>query len=1241
MTDNKTIFSQKKQDICIWIIDKINEFVNIDEFLASIVKKTGRSLKADRCVISLYDDNSKQFYFKSSYLSDKSIKPVSNEQILENILTEQRRNLINKGKIIVINDVNSNLNNDIEKNYFKVNNIKSLIIAPLYNKGAIIGTLALHRIKIQEKWSVDYINILKDITNLIAAAIGQINLSTNFEKLTEKERNLNKITEIIRSTLDINKVFDLICEKVSELFNVERVSIIEFLNKNNKQEKKIRREYSIYDTEKKLEDIEYDKLLGEYWTTKLSYYNNNLIINDIPDSDVPDNFKQVYNELGIKSVMAVPIKKGTEIWGMITLSTKDFKNWTTHEENLLQTISDQIYISIKQAESYTATKKYAEREATLRKIIETIRSSLDINETLTIICDEVAKLFNVKRATIVEFPNANNYEEYIIRREFKLIPEIKGLDSIEYDKRTVAYWAGKALGEEVNLIIDNISESETPDYFKSTYKALGIKSVLGFPIRKGGNCKGVIVLSEYDYYRHWNEDEINLLETISDQVYSAIKQAELYTATKKYAEREATLRKIVETIRSSLDINETLTIICDEVAKLFNVQRATIVEFPNPHNYEEYLIRSEYKIITEIKGLNCAGYEKKTAAYWAIKTLEESVNLIIDNIPKSNTPDYFKRSYEALGVKSIFGFPIKRGEDTWGTFVLSEYNYYRHWTEEELNLLETIAGQTYIAINQAELYSTTKKQAERERALYQSVNIIRSTLNINKIKQTFIIEAAKLFQADRSFIIEFDSVNNKLLPVNKNLEYLSSPDIKSFVSPYIKYPFTLFDKIISEKKEIILKDAEKYLQKNHPDSKLIGKLLKKFNIKSCIAFPLFYANKVFGILVIQHTNKKVIYRNEDIEFIRALASQVSIAFYQSQLYSSIETSEKYTKFILNGIKEGVIALNEEYTIESCNQETGNIFGYPVSEIKGKSISLLIPQLIMTNNKLAIKKDNHRVILPNATDFELIGLKKSGKNFPLEVSINKILFEKKLKFLFVVRDITERKKIEQMKNEFISTVSHELRTPLTSMQGSLELILSKAFGELPKQIHNLTNITYKNSIRLTHLINDLLDIEKIEIGKMQFNMEFINLVQVIKEAIEANKAFAEKFNVKFIFNYDKKNIKVNVDKYRLIQVITNLLSNAAKFSPPDDIVTISMSNINNNMVRIAVSDNGPGIPEEFISRIFQKFSQADSSDTRQKGGTGLGLSISKAIIEKMNGNIGFTTELNRGSTFYFDLPEVNK
>ena len=236
------------------------------------------------------------------------------------------------------------------------------------------------------------------------------------------------------------------------------------------------------------------------------------------------------------------------------------------------------------------------------------------------------------------------------------------------------------------------------------------------------------------------------------------------------------------------------------------------------------------------------------------------------------------------------------------------------------------------------------------------------------------------------------------------------------------------------------------------------------------------------------------------------------------------------------------------------------------------------------------------------------------------------------------DITEHKKIEQMKNEFISTVSHELRTPLTSICGSLDLLVSGMVEGVPVHVRSLLEIANNNCERLVRLINDILDIEKIESGGMRFQMVAQRMLPLVEQAIAATQPYAEQFRVNLTLQPDAENCHVMADADRMIQVIVNLLSNAAKFSPAGAEVEIRLTQAS-DQVRLTVTDHGEGIPKGFHARIFHNLAQADASDTREKGGTGLGLSISKAIVEEHNGRIGFHSEPGYGAEFYVELPSV--
>lgn len=241
-------------------------------------------------------------------------------------------------------------------------------------------------------------------------------------------------------------------------------------------------------------------------------------------------------------------------------------------------------------------------------------------------------------------------------------------------------------------------------------------------------------------------------------------------------------------------------------------------------------------------------------------------------------------------------------------------------------------------------------------------------------------------------------------------------------------------------------------------------------------------------------------------------------------------------------------------------------------------------------------------------------------------------------MFVSQDITERKRNELVKKDFISTVSHELRTPLTSIQGSLGLVVGGITGPLSGPTQTMLDIAYKNCTRLIRLINDILDIEKIESGKMISHKKPVELTSIIEQAMEANRAYGGQFDVTFHRPIQESQLRVmvNADSDQLMQVLNNLLSNAAKYSPLGGTVEIEVS-VLKQKVRVSITDQGKGIPEEFQSRIFQKFSQADSSDTRQKGGTGLGLSIVKALMIQNDGQVGFESASGKGTCFFFELP----
>jgi len=345
--------------------------------------------------------------------------------------------------------------------------------------------------------------------------------------------------------------------------------------------------------------------------------------------------------------------------------------------------------------------------------------------------------------------------------------------------------------------------------------------------------------------------------------------------------------------------------------------------------------------------------------------------------------------------------------------------------------------------------------------------------------------------------------------------------------------------------------------------------------------------------------------------------------------------------ILDNVLDGIITINEQGIIESFNKAAEKIFDYSAAEVTGHNVKMLMPEpyhsehdgYLHNHMSTGVKK----II---GIGRQVVGRRRDGSTFPMDLAVSAMQLGSKRMFTGIVRDITERVRTERMKSEFISTVSHELRTPLTSIRGALGLLAGGLAGALPAQVKTLIDIAHKNSERLIRLVNDILDMEKIEAGKMEFALAPTRLIPLLHQAIEGNRAYAEQFGVVYELADVLPEVDVNLDADRWQQVLSNLLSNAAKFSPAGDRVILSATS-DGERVRITVSDHGSGIPAQFQSQIFEKFSQADSSDTRKKGGTGLGLSITKAIVEQMGGCIGFESQPDVLTAFWVEFPVWQK
>ncbi|MDH5370270.1 MAG: ATP-binding protein [Gammaproteobacteria bacterium] len=379
---------------------------------------------------------------------------------------------------------------------------------------------------------------------------------------------------------------------------------------------------------------------------------------------------------------------------------------------------------------------------------------------------------------------------------------------------------------------------------------------------------------------------------------------------------------------------------------------------------------------------------------------------------------------------------------------------------------------------------------------------------------------------------------------------------------------------------------------------------------------------------------------ETMQFLKLMSATAAVVFgasiawlYETNRHKSedaLHRSNAKTEAIVSAIPDAMFLLNPKGKILKIKTTTG--IGILNSLIQGRKYNTIM-DLFSIQDKERLTTQLQRAINAGTIQMEEYELDKAGQHLSLEVRIVPTNTEE---VLAIIRDVTSERNVERLKNEFLSTVSHELRTPLTAIVGYIGLLSAGVIPGIPKQANEMIENTNRNAERLSILIDDLLDLQKISSGQIQYNMKIIQLDKFIKQSIELNQGYASKYNVKLTCDKLIDTTNIRIDESRMHQVMANLISNAIKFSPTGEEVLVQLQH-DSTQVIISVTDKGPGIPEEFCKHVFDKFTQSDSSNTRESSGTGLGLSITKIIVEAHGGYINFETEQGIGTTFNIYLP----
>ena len=342
-----------------------------------------------------------------------------------------------------------------------------------------------------------------------------------------------------------------------------------------------------------------------------------------------------------------------------------------------------------------------------------------------------------------------------------------------------------------------------------------------------------------------------------------------------------------------------------------------------------------------------------------------------------------------------------------------------------------------------------------------------------------------------------------------------------------------------------------------------------------------------------------------------------------QTSRAFEQKEQYYRTVLDNVDDAIVVLNPAGQIHTFNHAAEQMFGYQARQLRGLPFQILFPQT--------------PALEPGQGPQELTAQRLHGETLQVELLHTCIQLQDQPLQVLLFRDITARKRMDRLKSEFVSTVSHELRTPLTAINGALSLVTAGAVGALLPAQQQMLDIARSNADQLMRLVSDILDMEKLQAGKLSLQLELQPVLPLLQQAVQRHSALALSCNVQLeLAAAIPPDLQLTLDGGRLLQVLGNLLSNAIRFSPAYSTVELRAV-LSGDMLQLMVSDQGPGVPPDFVPHLFDKFSQADSSDSRQQGGSGLGLAICKELLERMGGQIYYQQAAQGGACFYCEIP----
>jgi PAS domain S-box-containing protein len=979
------------------------------------------------------------------------------------------------------------------------------------------------------------------------------------------------------------------------------------------------------------------------------------------------------DKAGTRSALAVPVFYEGSVVGVINLRHMQPDAFDQRHAAFVQSLAEQAALAIGNAlrfqEQLRLNKTLMARneqmssllevsrklrtdvplEDTLEEIAYAIQETIGFDVVLISICEGVPGM--MRRVAAAGLP-LDQLEE--IKRIRQPAARFEALYREEYRIGSCYFFPFQSRAEWAAELHTVESRAEADSWREGEWNP---RDMLLVPLHgAGGRLLGQISLDEPRDGQRPSRQTLNALAIFANQAAIAVENANLYDDVQRRADGLAQLNQMAQAVTSTLDLPTLLRTVYEQTGHLMDATNFSIAL------YDEEKDELTFPFVVDPQG----------RGDWAPCSSDEG---LAGRIVRSGQPLLLPRGTAEAGngCRSWLGVPMIAGDRVLGVIAVQSYARENVYDEEHLNYLLTVASQSAMAVRNAQLYqqivsfsselegmveARTRDLAkaldeltvERDRVetLYGITRELGATLELDRVLQRALQLFARALGLEHGTILLLDQETDQLrlratLDRERRLPRVGKPT-------HWRRGEGLAGWVLEHREPVLISDVE-------ADDRWVSVPGQELNVRSVVAAPLALGGgDVLGVLTLGH--EKVGYFDSDhLQLVTAATSQIAIAVNNSDLYAFITDQAEQlgaalqakqeeaakNRAILESIADGVLVLDHNGRVLLVNPAAEELLGFAAIALEGEHLRHML-DLGETPDDRELADALYgelrvRLETEGATEVEQwdsIRLEAGKRVLAVNIAPLVLAIGGTRGLVAALRDVSRQAEVERLKNEFISSVSHELRTPMTSIKGYTDLLFLGMAGGLTDAQRSFLQIIKSNADRLTALVNDILDISRIETGRLRLTIEPLNLLQLIDQVIVS---FREQYREKGLdlqWSPPAMLDPVRGDAARVTQILSNLVANAWHYTPAGGCVNITAEE-QGDFVHVHVQDTGIGIAPDNLGRIFDRFYRVDDPVVQEAGGTGLGLSIVKMFVEMLGGDIWVKSELGEGSTFSFSLP----